>query len=120
MPTLYDQIPVVLDWFDFERVHKVMTALDWRWATTKPLAMSVPTIEEIRATAFDILHRTVADFTARGRPLTGAVVSTGGLEARINVFNASEAPRHAPVNLQLLFYVDCVHVPEEQPLLPRS
>lgn len=33
-----------MDWFDFDRVHRVMTMLDWRWATID----GVPEIPDLR------------------------------------------------------------------------
>lgn len=33
MKTLEQHIEEVMDWFDFEKVHRVMTMLDWKWAS---------------------------------------------------------------------------------------
>lgn len=41
----------ILDNFDFERVHKAMTALDWEWASTD----GVPEIPDLRKKARRLL-----------------------------------------------------------------
>jgi hypothetical protein len=60
-------IDEILDEFDFEKVHKVMVALDWKWVD------GVPTIGDLRRTARELLNDLV-----RGE-LRG--VGTGGLYA---------------------------------------
>jgi hypothetical protein len=44
-------IDEIMDWFDFEQVHKVMTALDWKWGD----AESVPTMPELRKQARELM-----------------------------------------------------------------
>jgi hypothetical protein len=41
----------IFDNFDFKKVHRCMTLMDWRWATTN----GVPTIEDIRNCASMLL-----------------------------------------------------------------
>ena len=41
------QIDEIMDWFDFDKVHEVMTLLNWEWASAK----GIPSIQEIRAGA---------------------------------------------------------------------
>jgi hypothetical protein len=55
----------ILDEFDFEKVHKAMVALNWKWVD------GVPTIGDLRRTARELLNDLV-----RGE-LRG--VGTGGL-----------------------------------------
>jgi hypothetical protein len=43
--TLQEHIDNVMDWFDFDRVHSVMTHLNWYWASTN----GVPEKAELRA-----------------------------------------------------------------------
>ena len=52
-----DSIDNILDEFDFERVHKVMVALNWQWHNTD----GVPTIGDLRRTARDLLRSVVQD-----------------------------------------------------------
>lgn len=42
----------VMDWFDWERVHKVMEFLDWKWG----LAGEVPSIQELRSKAREHMY----------------------------------------------------------------
>jgi hypothetical protein len=41
----------IIDNFDFEKVHRCMTLMDWRWATTN----GVPSLEDIKNTASRLL-----------------------------------------------------------------
>ena len=49
------QIKYIMEGFDFERVHKAMTHLNWTWRNTS-IPQSVPTIEELKNTAFRFLN----------------------------------------------------------------
>ena len=62
----------IMDNFDFDRVHKTMELLDWHWATSKD--GGVPTVDEIRDVAADILWELVNS--------NNEFIATGGLEAR--------------------------------------
>lgn len=44
MKTLEQHVDEVMDWFDFEKVHKVMTILDWKWANVD----GVPSVADLR------------------------------------------------------------------------
>ena len=101
--SLYSKIPEVMDRFNFDKVLKVMTFLNWTWCAPWPAGTAVPTIEELKSTAYSCLSQAVLEFEKTGSPPTGMNVSTGGFEATINVF------RSGATELQLLFYVDCVH-----------
>lgn len=48
-------IDEILDEFDFERVHKVMVALNWQWHNID----GVPTIGDLRRNARDLLKTVV-------------------------------------------------------------
>ena len=52
-PAIQNEIDTVMDWFDFEKVHNVMTALDWKWAKT---GKEVPLIGEIRGFARGLMR----------------------------------------------------------------
>lgn len=45
---LYQKIEKeILDFIDFEKINKVMNALDWKWATSKSYT-GIPTINELK------------------------------------------------------------------------
>ena len=62
----------IMDNFDFYRVHNVMKALNWHWISAKA-KNGVPTVQEIKALAADILWELVNSDDER--------IATGGLEA---------------------------------------
>lgn len=66
----------ILKNFDFERVSKVMAALDWVWGS----ANGVPSSEQLRAKARQML------LALHGQP-DGTGIRGGGLEARISNFD---------------------------------
>ncbi len=54
MPT-YADLDALLEKFDFQKVHKVMTLLDWQWS-----GQGVPSVENMKSTVsylFSILDR---------------------------------------------------------------
>lgn len=61
------QIKKILEHFDFSKVHRVMTLLNWKW-----LDIGTPDIKKLKDTAKDLLER--AD----------SVISTGGFKASID------------------------------------
>jgi len=80
---LEPRIAAVVKGFDAERVHKVMTMLDWRWGGSDMPVGGVPTIEQIREKAADLLSRTLTDFAA-GKIGAGGGWGTGGLKTTIS------------------------------------
>ena len=97
--TLAALIPTIIERFDFEKVHKVMTFLNWRWAMTSA-GYAVPSVAELRSEAIRLLQHSVSLWEQNGSPATGMNVSTGGIQANVIVFASGES------TLQLLFYVD--------------
>lgn len=67
MTELQEHIDEVMDWFDFDRVYRCMTALGWTWHDE-----GVPDIPVLRAT----VRRLMKDAYGLDE---GGVVSTGGL-----------------------------------------
>ena len=59
----------VLKNFDFEKVQKIMTSLDWKWCGT---LHGVPTVDEIKALAHRLLVDAIYENTT---------IATGGLRA---------------------------------------
>jgi hypothetical protein len=68
------QIAETMSLFDFDKVHKVMTCLDWRWCD------NVPTVSELKKHA-TILLRDAIKFQIRNDHLDPEIFSSGGLEA---------------------------------------
>jgi len=64
-----EAIDSILDNFDFERVHKAMTALDWEWASTD----GVPEIPDLRQKARELLKDV-------SKTKSGTTVGTGKRE----------------------------------------
>ena len=66
-----------MDWFDFERVHKTMVALNWEW-----VGEGVPSIQSIKQNARKQLENCS---TAKH-----GFYSTGGFEAKMEVYEGEE------------------------------
>jgi hypothetical protein len=78
-------IDEILDEFDFEKVHKVMVALDWTWHNTD----GVPSIGDLRRMARSLLQHVVSSReinTAASGGLT-AFMHHGVLGLRFEVSN---------------------------------
>lgn len=71
--TVYDQACRVISNFNFEKVRKMMEAVDWKWGGPYMNGeLAVPTVEAMESVAMSLIleaHRTEGN------------VSTGGLEA---------------------------------------
>lgn len=65
------QIARILGEFNFERVHRAMLAIDWRWYVHADRGFVVPSIERLRACATDLLRMVARESS----------VGTGGFEA---------------------------------------
>ena len=61
-----------MDNFNFEKVHKVMTTLDWRWAHLGDTELAIPTVAQLRGKARNLLREAFKRKTT---------VGTGGFEA---------------------------------------
>lgn len=69
----------ILEDFDFEKVHKAMTSLDWVWFTHQ----RVPTEKEIKECAENLLEEALKQsYENKGK---GFYCSTGGLKAFVKV-----------------------------------
>lgn len=51
-----EHIDFILNNFDFDKVHKIMTFLDWEWIDFKQLKSSVPTIGEMKAAVTEMMY----------------------------------------------------------------
>jgi len=47
-------IDEIMDWFDFQKVHDCMTALNWKWAMYN--GYRVPIVPELRSKAREVLY----------------------------------------------------------------
>lgn len=63
-----------LVYYDFERVHKAMEALNWKWSS----ADGVPSIDELKEQAVDLLIRC---FQHSEKNKEDWIAATGGFEA---------------------------------------
>lgn len=66
------QIDELIEKFNFERVHIVMTALDWEWRSLPNEPGGVPTVSRLKAMARHLLHEAI----------NHKVVESGGFKAR--------------------------------------
>ena len=64
-------IDVIIDKFNFERVHIAMTAVDWKWHTTEGNGYAVPTLPELKAMARRLLRESIKE----------KAISSGGFTA---------------------------------------
>jgi hypothetical protein len=71
------RVAAVVARFDAERVHAVMSLLNWRWARRINQPSSVPTVEEIRANGTQLLAGTLRGFVAGEIP-AGSGWGSGG------------------------------------------
>ena len=74
----------IMDNFDFERVHKVMETLDWKWASTR----GVPTLRDIELMAQRLLYDVVKSTLWPPSEIPRSL-STGGFRAGIRRFDGS-------------------------------
>jgi hypothetical protein len=67
-------ISEVLEWFDFERVHRIMDCEEWKWAMYDTGTTEVPSIGKLMLTAQTLLIKVVSNPNLIS-------VGTGGLRA---------------------------------------
>jgi hypothetical protein len=75
MKTTDEMIQEILDNFDFEQMHKVMTFLNWKWYYD-----AVPTIEELKEIAKNLLNQTVKGIN-NFKGFNNLFCSSGGFRA---------------------------------------
>lgn len=74
-----DMINEVLAWFDFEKVNKVMIALNWKWAGT-----GVPSIRELKESAVERMENAIELVLSpdnKSHDDVAWISSSGGLKA---------------------------------------
>ena len=69
-------VEIIMQNFDFHKVHKAMESLGWKWALTRGRGLDVPTVDDLRETARDLLedvkpghHRGTGGFEATNHSL---------------------------------------------------
>ena len=73
----YVTVSKCLAHFDFERIHTMMVAVDWKWSLgSRPEDFKVPTVADLRDCAERLLYAAVRD---------KGTVGTGGFEASYTV-----------------------------------
>lgn len=68
------QIDEIMNWFDFDRVHRTMVALNWKWADCET---GVPEVGHIRERALALLREVVE----QGDGHQQYYIETGGFRA---------------------------------------
>lgn len=69
----------IITHFDFEKVHKMMTAVDWKWYRPESGNTEIPTIDDLRDTATELLY------TALNRDMLLRRLGTGGFYVTRNI-----------------------------------
>lgn len=92
MMNLRERIPTIMEQIDFERIHRVMTVLNWKWVSaSEPIGFSVPSTLDIALAAERILVDCITMWENEGRSRNGYYASSGGFEARIDCYDDGEA-----------------------------
>lgn len=73
----------IMDNFDFERVHRVMEALEWGWATGGNFDTVIPDTSDIRKTARKLMDEVIEKYAKTGKEWY--CVSTGGFDVELLV-----------------------------------
>lgn len=78
----------VIENFDFEKVHKIMEILDWRWAGDNPDELpTIPTVERMKEKVKDLfrcMEDQIAEECDEGVDAWPKCISTGGFRATID------------------------------------
>lgn len=86
--TKQELINEVLDNFDFEKVHKVMTFLDWKWFSYSESTMEVPSIAKLVRTAQQYLEMAYDGLEKIEHNEHSYMVGSGGFEAQAKRYPA--------------------------------
>jgi hypothetical protein len=76
-----DMIDSVLDDFDFEKIQKMMRAVNWTYAIPNEVPNEVPDVPVLRKTARTLLRGAVKEFVPLMDSQGSFGVSSGGFEA---------------------------------------
>ena len=78
---LDQQIQDILCCFDFEKVHKVMKFLDWKWASSQT-EDCVPSVSELVLKAHELIYSSIASISKQSNP--SYFVMTGGFKVSVH------------------------------------
>lgn len=82
----HDVIWDIMNNFDFDKVHRVMTFLNWKWALADSEHTAVPDIQQLRDTARNML----TGCASRARKVSGQyTIGSGGFHAHAEYDAAS-------------------------------
>lgn len=88
-PAMIKHAEYVLANFDYERVHKVMVLLNWKWASVD--GDGIPTLDQIKEMARRVVYEMLENKSGH--------LSTCGFTAEIRTWDKAHP------HIQLLFYV---------------
>ncbi len=92
------KIKSIIENFDFEKVHKVMKALNWGWYSKDEDELIIPSISQMIMFAQDMLYRALEEKQS---------FSSGGFWARYIEYKPEEIKEgEDSFDLQLLFVVE--------------
>ena len=94
-------IDAVMDEFDFEKVHRVMNFLEWKWINERK-DLEVPSIAQLKQAARRLLRESYRCWNKFG--YSHAIAGSGGFRAAFY-----EAGEDGDANFQLMFAVDEQH-----------
>lgn len=102
-PPMKKQINEILKYFDFDRVHKAMVALNWTWARydTPDFHYAVPSIDYLKKVAREQLERVAEIVIKDQKPF--AFLSSGGFQAKYE---------HGTLSLSFVIWDSFVEVPD--------
>lgn len=86
--TKEELINEVLDNFDFEKVHKVMTFLDWKWTSLSDATNEVPSIAKLDRSAQQYLEMAYDGLAEASYEDNEYMVGSGGFEARAKRYHS--------------------------------
>lgn len=73
----------IMQEFDFEKIHRVMEALEWGWAVSGDFTTRVPETSEIRREAKRLMDEVIKQYAETGETWCG--VATGGFDVELMV-----------------------------------
>ena len=88
----------IVDQFNWERVHKAMTALDWKWSEER--YHSVPTIGALFRCAVDLLHHA---YDGAEKEKEDYMAGTGGFYARAIVDDTTKEIIVEKISMVILY-----------------
>lgn len=95
----YETIMDCLDEFDFDKVHKVMAFLDWKYSDDK----DVPTVETLRKQARKYLMEVAKEALQRDDEF---IMGTGGFRYEAKIYNGDAEGTDGYLWLRMAFEIE--------------